>query len=196
MHIHSIQTISQIIGRALVLMGVLMGVLALVGCGGGSSGSSNDNVGNDNGNISNPYRDLAVTVSGLSGTLDLLINDNLFTITENRTYPLLSQQAPGTPYQLSIEELPEGQNCRIINSSGTLNANTEYAHVSCGEGSDPAYSIIVDVQGLSSNGLVLSQGDGILNISSNGKYALPNSLRDGADYQVQVFSRPTGKPVT
>ncbi len=131
------------------------------------------------------------TVSGLSAVGLVLQNnggDDL-TITSNGSFVFSQPLTNGTGYNVTINSQPNGQNCAVNNSSGTLMGDDVVdVAVNC---VDNTYLIGVDVSGLTGPGLVLqNNGTDDLVIMHNGVTPFTTQMDDGSSYNISVISQP------
>lgn len=176
------------------LLGVLVGCLALVSCGGGGGGGSSPRT----------YA-LGGTVSGLEGT-GLVVRSGAgedLPISSNGSFAFQTALAAGTAYSVTVVQQPTSpsQACVVENGSGTM-ANAAVANVSVVCTTPPAGSHLVTgtVSGLVGSGLVLNnfQGEGPaghdagedLVISSTGGFVFPTAVPEGTRFTVTVKANP------
>jgi len=141
------------------------------------------------------------TVSGLSGTLQLLDNQtDAVTVSSNGpftfSHPLFDQAA----YDVTVWTQPAGQTCTVTNGAGTVQgANVTSVQVSCITSTPPppppppaTYTLGGTVSGLSGT-VVLSAGTQSVTVTANGSFTFPTALTSGTSYAVQVQTQPTGQ---
>ena len=132
--------------RALALS-VLIGILFVIGCAGGGSGSSSAPV---------TYT-IGGTVSGLSGT-GLVLQDNggnNLSISANGRFTFTAAIASGGAYSVRVLTQPSSpaQTCVMASGSGAASANVTGVQVTC---TTITYTIGGTLSGLSGAGLVLA----------------------------------------
>jgi 6-phosphogluconolactonase (cycloisomerase 2 family) len=130
-------------------------------------------------------------VSGLSGALVLQVNnaDNL-TISANGNFNFATKMANGSPYSVTVLSQPSGQNCSVVNGTGTISSsNISNVSINCGVSS---YTIGGIVTGL--NGSMVLQDNGADNfaISVNGNFSFASTIAYGNPYNVTVTTQPSG----
>jgi len=132
------------------------------------------------------------TVSGLTGTgLVLQINGgNNLAISANGPFTFPTKLKKDASYNATVLTQPSGQNCRVDNGTGTVSANVSNVAVTCGT---TASTVGGTVSGLTGAGLVLQNGGDNLAISSDGPFTFPTAMASGANYNVAVFTQPSGQ---
>lgn len=158
------------IAAATRLAACITSALCLAGCGGGEIGGTLSGLGTDR-----------------SLTLDNNGSDTL-TLTKNGSFTFANTVAANKSYDVTVSTQPVGQVCTVTSGSGTVNS----------EG-DPVDSVRVactDVQTLTGSltGLVVGTGVTLINgtttqlaLNTNGPFAFPGVLEDGAAYDVTVL---------
>ena len=132
-------------------------------------------------------------VVGLTGT-GLVLTDNgtdNLKITSNGAFVFPSPVTSGSPYSATITTQPSNptQTCSIAAAAGTVgDADNTTIVVNC---SQNTFTVSGTVNGLAGDGLVLNTSAGSLSISSNGGFALPTVLQNGASYSVSVGIPPS-----
>lgn len=139
------------------------------------------------------------TVSGLSGTLQLLDNGNdAVAIPSDGAFTFPQALFDKASYSVTLgSPEPAGQTCTIASGAGTIaGANVSNVTVTCVTNTPPppaaTYTLGGTVSGLSGT-VVLSTGAQSLSISANGTYTFPTPLASGASYAVTVTTKPVGQ---
>ncbi|HKX46780.1 MAG TPA: hypothetical protein VJP77_08760, partial [Planctomycetota bacterium] len=140
---------------------------------------------------------VSATVSGLSGAgLTLVLNGGApLAVPANGAYTFPTPLVDGQAYAVTIGTQPTGQVCILANASGTI-AGADVTNVTgtC----SAAFTVGGTVTGLAAGGLVLkldsSVGDDqLLTLNSNGLFAFPTPVANGATYDVTVDTEPPGQ---
>jgi N-acetylneuraminic acid mutarotase len=168
-------------------LAVVGATLGLVACGGGGSG----------GQTAPPPPPTTYTVGGtVSGlTVDgLVLANNGATVTVNSgagTFSFGTAVASGTAYAVTVQTTPNGLTCSVANGTGTVGtANVSNVVVTC---SDKAYALGGSISGLTSSGLVLSNGMDQLTVPSGAtSFTMPASVAFTSSYDVKVSTQPQG----
>jgi sugar lactone lactonase YvrE len=104
---------------------LLLVAVGLQSCGGGG-GSGGDGGGDRGGGAgsatSGTKVDVSGTITGLSGSLVLLLNGIDVNFTTVGTFVLLPQISTGASYSVTVATQPAGQHCTVTNGSGTAGA--------------------------------------------------------------------------
>jgi hypothetical protein len=153
-------------------------VLALVACGGSSSGPPVTLSGTVSG----------LTTSGLSLTT-LGVNLEISAGATSFTFgPILTD---GVGYEVTAPDQPAGQLCTVTNGSGTAGtANISNVVVTC---SNQTFNVGGTISGLSAAGLVLGNGSDRLSVTAGAtSFTMPTAVAHGSGYDVTVVSQPTG----
>ena len=133
------------------------------------------------------------TVVGLVGT-GLVLTDNgtdNVKISASGAFVFPSPVTSGSPFTATISSQPSNpvQTCSIAGAAGTVgDGDISSVVVNC---SANAFTVSGTVGGLAGGGLVLNTSAGLVNISSNGGFALPAALANGASYSVSIAINPT-----
>ncbi|HEY6924377.1 MAG TPA: kelch repeat-containing protein [Steroidobacteraceae bacterium] len=170
--------------RWLALLGASLGLAA---CGGGGSSSGGQN------NPPPASYTIGGTISGLT-VAGLVLANGGTTITVNSgatTFSFATALASGTAYAVTVQTSPNGLTCSVANGTGTVaTANVSNIVVTC---SDKAYSVGGTISGLTSSGLVLSNGTDQLTVSSGATtFTMPNQVAFSSSYDVKVATQPQG----
>jgi uncharacterized repeat protein (TIGR03803 family) len=189
-------------------------VLALSGCSGGASSSSND------GNPWAPTYSLSGTVSGLNSSglmltvnvrrrimgADLFLEYNelksfgpvvmanataVSVAARETTQSLSSALTSGTSYSVAVQTQPAGQTCTVAGGTGTIqSANAANVVVTC---SNQAYSLAGTISGLNGSGLALTDGTDTLVVGPGAtSFTMPTPLAYNSSYGVTVQTQPAG----
>ncbi len=105
------------------LIGLFFSV-ALVSCGGGSSGS---------GSVESVTYSIGGTVTGLQGSVTLQNNNTgVLTLGSSGNFSFSSKLSNGDSYSVSVQTQPSGQVCTLSNADGVIaNANVSNVMLSC-----------------------------------------------------------------
>lgn len=160
-------------------LGLLAALSALIaGCGGAATDAS-----------------IGGTVAGLGSGLSVTLQDNgtdSLAVASNGSFAFHTQLATGATYSVGVLTQPVGQNCTVVNGSGTVDAvnNVTDIVVTC----SASASIIGTVSGLAAGtSVTLSNGTVQLPIAVNGPFAFPGVIAVGAPYAVTVLTQPAGQ---
>lgn len=168
--------------------GVAFAVLALVlgGCGGGGGGSSPT--------APPPAFTVGGSISGLNGTGLVLANgaDRLNVALGATGFTMPTALAGGSAYAVSVAAQPAGLSCTVASGTGSINAaNVSNVVVTC---ADNAYTLGGPVSGLTSTGLVLTDGTDTLPVLAGAtSFTFPTSVAYASSYRVSVQTQPTGE---
>jgi hypothetical protein len=153
-------------------------MLALVACGGGSSG---------------PPLNLSGTVSGLttSGLALTTLGVNLVIAAGAKTFTFGPILTDGDVYDVTVPDQPSGQLCTVTNGTGTATtANISNVVVTC---SNKTFNVGGTISGLTASGLVLANGSDTLSVPAGAStFTMPTAVAYGSDYKVTVATQPTG----
>jgi hypothetical protein len=137
------------------------------------------------------------TVSGLNGSGLVLANgaDHLTVSSGATSFTMNGQVAFSSTYQLTVLTQPTGLSCSVQNGTGTMGAaNVTNIAVTC---SDQPYTLGGTITGLTSTGLVLSNGTDQLPVSSGASsFTMPTKVAFSSSYSVMVATQPTGLTCT
>jgi hypothetical protein len=168
-------------------LAVLGATLGLTACGGSGSSSGGQN------NPPPASYTIGGTISGL--TVDgLVLANNGATLTVNSgasTFSFGTPLASGTAYAVTAQTTPSGLTCSVASGTGTVGtANVSNIVVTC---SDKAYALGGTISGLTTNGLVLSNGTDQLPVLSGAtSFTMPNQVAFSSSYDVKVATQPQG----
>ncbi|HKX45687.1 MAG TPA: hypothetical protein VJP77_03225, partial [Planctomycetota bacterium] len=140
---------------------------------------------------------VGVTVSGLAGAgLTLVLNGGApLAAPANGAYTFPTPLVDGESYAVTVGTQPTGQVCLVANGSGTIaGADVSNVTATC----NAAFGVGGTVTGLAAGGLVLKLDPGIgpdqlLALQSNGLFAFPTPVTNGATYAVTVETNPPGQ---
>jgi hypothetical protein len=153
-------------------------VLCVAACGGGGDAT-----------ISGTLVGLA---PGLTVTVQNSNADNL-TLSANGAFTFASVLATGDAFNVTVLTQPVGQNCAVIDGSGTVDTSEDSVNsvvVSCTTTS----SVGGTVTGLDpGTSVTLSDGSATLAIAVDGQFAFPQTLEAGSTYVVTVAVSPVGQ---
>jgi 6-phosphogluconolactonase (cycloisomerase 2 family) len=165
-------------------------------------------VANGKGTVVNSNVDVAITctpdpytvsgsVSGLltGNTMVVVLNNapNSAAVSGNGSFTFTAPVLSGSAYAVRVSAQPSGQNCVVMNGSGTVaGANVNNVKVSC---SALPYTIGVVVLGLPTvTGLVLqSNGSDNLSLSTGGTFSFSTPIPSGSAYKVTILAQPAGR---
>ena len=165
------------------LLCLICSCLALVACGGGSSGASNSHT-------------ISANVYGLQSGSRLILqesDDSVYssiTVVADGSFGFKTPVSSGSSYSVTIASQPSGQSCALQNGSGTVSAaNVATVTVRC---SPLPYTVLVNVSGIAApSGLVLqNNGRDNLAVSSTGTLAFATAVSSGSPYAVTILTQP------
>lgn len=165
-----------------LLIGVM--VLAVAGCGGGSSPSS-----------SNPTYTVGGTVSGLNANESVTLLNNggdAQTVSANGSFSFSTGLPSGSTYGVTLQSQTPGLSCSASNGTGTVgSSNVTSVVVSCAA---IPFTVNGTVSGLGANENVtlLNNGGDALIVSGNGGFAFSTTQTVGSAYDVTVQSHTSG----
>jgi hypothetical protein len=130
--------------------------------------------------------------SGLTGTgLVLQLNGaNDLAISADGPFTFSTTLESGAAYEVTVLTQPSGQTCSVANGTGAVgSSNIANVAVSCS--ALPRFSVGGNASGIQGTGLVLRlNGATDLPIASNGPFAFPAMLENGARFDVVVHTQP------
>lgn len=134
------------------------------------------------------------TLSGLNGD-GLVLANGTDTVSPDRgttAFVFAARQAAGSPYKVTVQAHPAGQNCQVAAGAGTVsNRNVTDVAVTCTSTSGILSGVIT---GLSTSGLVLQNGGEELAIPTGATaFRFSASIAVGVSYSVFVKTQPIGK---
>ncbi len=136
---------------------------------------------------------LGGTVVGLAAAgLVLSDGDNTSRVPANATdFTMPEPVARGSPYTVRVKTQPAGLTCTVSGGTGTMPASAvTQVGVTC---SSTSYTLGGAISGLTTSGLVLTDGTATLSVSANARqFSMPNALADGSSYAVSIQAQPSG----
>jgi len=132
-------------------------------------------------------------VSGLTGTgLVLQINGGSdLAISTNGSFTFPAKLKKDASYNATVLTQPSGQSCTVANGTGTVSTNVSNVAVACAASGS---TVGGTVSGLTGAGLMLqNNGGNDLAISADGPFTFPTAMASGANYDVAVFTQPSGQ---
>jgi hypothetical protein len=132
------------------------------------------------------------TVSGLAGTVTLLINDaDPTTKNANGNFNFLTPIAKGSPYQVTVQNQPANQTCTVANGTGVIgSANINNVSVTC---STNAYTVGGTISNLVGKVTLLNDDANPTTISTNGNFIFSTPIAQGSPYAVTVKTQPASQ---
>jgi len=138
--------------------------------------------------------DLGGSVNGLTTDGLVLANGNdSTTVPANATsYKFANQVDDQASYDVTVKTQPARLTCTVANGSGhTSGIAITNVNVSCTPNS---YSLGGTVTGLTTTGLVLTNGSDTLSVPAySSTFTFPTKVNDGSVYGVAVLSQPAGQ---
>jgi Protein of unknown function (DUF1566) len=139
-------------------------------------------------------RTVGGTVKGLAGTLVLRNNGgNDLSINANGPYVFSAPVAQGATYEVSVFSQPAGQVCSVANSSGSVGiANIDTVDVACVANT---YTVGGTAAGLTAPMVLRNNGGDDLTVDpiNGGLFTFATPITQGGNYNVSVFTQPTGQ---
>ncbi|HEV2401519.1 MAG TPA: hypothetical protein VGS27_31575 [Candidatus Sulfotelmatobacter sp.] len=141
------------------------------------------------------YR-IAAKVTGLVGTLVLQDDKgDALTFTANATKTFPKAYASGSPYTVSVQSQPVGQNCTLSsNASGTITGPVTVT-ATCAN-TNTTYTLSVKTTGLSGTLVVQDDKADQLTFTSNITQTFATSYASGSSYTVSIVTQPATKTCT
>jgi hypothetical protein len=141
---------------------------------------------------------LSGTISGLTASGLVLANgsDSLPVSTGATRFTMPATVPYASPYALTINTQPTNQICSVSNGSGTAStAAVTNVNIVC---SVNTYTVGGSITGLTSTGLVLSNGSDVTpSIGANATvFTMPTGVASGSAYNIAVQSQPAGQICT
>jgi RNase P/RNase MRP subunit p29 len=135
---------------------------------------------------------LGGTVAGLTAT-GLVLSDgsDTFSVPANGTnFTMPTAVAHGSSYRVSVQTQPAGLTCTVSGGAGTMPASAvTNVGVTCASSS---YTLGGSISGLTTSGLVLTDGVDNLSVSANAtQFSMPNALAYGSNYVVTIQAQPS-----
>jgi RNase P/RNase MRP subunit p29 len=137
-------------------------------------------------------------ISGLGSATGLVLlngTDTYSVPASAANFTLDAPQSYGSPYAVHVHSQPAGKTCSASNGSGTMPTHdVTDVSIIC---SDEAYGLSGTVVGLTTAGLVLSDGSSTYGVPANATdFTLPDALARGSTYKVSVKTQPAGLTCT
>lgn len=130
-------------------------------------------------------------VSGLSGTLKLMLNGGeVLTITTNGAYFFEGRLAAGATYTVTVVEEPTTQRCIITNATGAMPAADL---VSVDAQCENVYSVGGVITGLTGTLVLENQGELMSATIASLSFVFPTRYISGTSYSVRVHQNPAGQ---
>jgi hypothetical protein len=143
---------------------------------------------------SNPTYTISGTVSGISPSQPLMLQDNgrdTITLSASGRFSFPLAIPSGSSYNVTLAATTgqQSQTCTFANASGTVSgADVTNVSVACVANE----SVKVSVSGLQGSGLVLQDnGQDDLSVAGNGTSTFPAAVATGASYRITVLTQPT-----
>ena len=135
---------------------------------------------------------LGGTVAGDTAT-GLVLSDgsDTYTVPANATnFTMPTALAYGSGYTVSVQTQPQGLTCTVSGGTGTMPASeVTNVGVTCASSS---YTLGGSISGLTTSGLVLTDGMENLSVSANAtQFSMPNALAYGSTYAVSIRAQPS-----
>ncbi len=155
--------------------------LALAGCG----GSSDAKIGG--------------TVSGLLANTSVVLENeggDSLSVGSNGSFTFATGLQSGDPYDVTVLTEPAGEICLVENGSGSVDQSADSVNtvsVICAA----TQSLAGTVSGLAAGtSVVLSNGQVLLPVATDGAFSFPGTLPTGTSYTVTVSTQPAGETCT
>jgi len=135
---------------------------------------------------------LSGTIAGLA-TAGLVLSDGSesYSVPANATnFTMPTALAHGSRYTVSVQNQPAGLTCTVSGGTGIMPASavTEVG-VTC---ASVSHTLGGSISGLTTSGLVLTDGMDNLSISANAtQFSMPNALAYGSGYAVTIQAQPS-----
>jgi trimeric autotransporter adhesin len=168
-------------------LGILLGAAALLGgCGGAS--------------VEEP---IGGSVIGLLPNTTLTLFDNggdTLTVTSNGTFTFATQVEAGDTYDVTVDTMPAGQNCTVVNGIGVVEqavGSVTSVTVECVPTASANNFVQGTIGGLADGATLTLENNGTnsLSITGNGQssqvFSFPTPLPLGSSYSVAVSQQPT-----
>ncbi len=138
------------------------------------------------------------SISGLERATGLVLANGTETYavpTGATSFKLVASQSSGSTYAVRVQSQPTGMTCSVSQGVGTMPThNVTDVSITC---SDEAYSLGGAVAGLTSPGLVLSDGSDSYSVPVNAtNFTMPTTIASGSGYRVSVQTQPVGLTCT
>jgi hypothetical protein len=128
----------------------------------------------------------------LGGSISGLTAGGLILQNGSDTYTLSKSVAYGGSYNVTVISQPAGLVCSLSNGSGVMGAsNITAINITC---APQSFTLGGTVTGLNTSGLILSDGNENLTVSSaSTAFQFVNSLASGSNYSISISVQPTGQ---
>lgn len=158
---------------------LLLGVVALAGCGGGNDSPP-------------PTYTVGGTVTGLTGAVTLANNgSDLQTISANGPFAFANRLAGGGTFGASVTAQPANQTCTVAGGSGTVaSSNVTSIAVNCVTNT---FTVGGTVSGLDGSVTLTNNGGDARTLTTSGSFAFATGLTNGAAYAVAVGTQPANQ---
>lgn len=179
--------------RELKVVVLLVLIVGLAACGGGSDSSSTGPGANPRASLYN----LSGSVSGLTGAglvLRSAAGESL-NISADGPFKFSTAVADGSQFKVTIAKNPSNptQSCKVDNGAGTV-AGKDITNVSVTCVTN-TYAVRGTVTGLLGSGLVLrNNGGDDLAVSADGTFLFATAVTDGTAYDVTIATQPSPPP--
>ena len=134
------------------------------------------------------------TVSGLSSGAQVTLDDNgddALTVTANGRFTFATPVAYSSSYAVTVGTQPGSQSCTVSSASGSpVTANITEVAVVCVTNQ---YTTGGAISGLTGTVVLQNNGSDSLSISTDGAFAFPTPVAQGASYAVTVKTQPVGQ---
>ncbi|HKT89471.1 MAG TPA: hypothetical protein VJQ59_13595, partial [Candidatus Sulfotelmatobacter sp.] len=176
--------------KSFLLACTLVGLLSFIACGGGTTGVT----------VPPPSYSISVTVSGLTGSGSLVLQDNAgnqLTFTSNTSQTFSNSYSNGASYSVTSSSNTTGETCTPSdNASGTISSNVTIS-VTCSSSTSTTYPITVAATGLTGTLKVQDNlGDSLSLTSSSPNQTFTTQYASGASYVVNIATQPSGQTCT
>jgi hypothetical protein len=136
---------------------------------------------------------LGGTIAGLTAA-GLVLSDgsDTYRVPANATnFTMPTAVAYGSSYTVSVQTQPAGLTCTVSGGVGTIPASAVMnVDVTCASSS---YTLGGSISGLTTSGLVLTDGMDNLSVSANAaQFSMPNALAYGSHYAITIQDQPSG----
>jgi len=138
------------------------------------------------------------SISGLERATGLVLANGTETYTVPAgatTFRLDAPESSGSSYAVRVQSQPTGMTCSVSQGLGTIPTHSVTdVSITC---SEEAYSLGGTVTGLTSPGLVLSDGSNTYSVPVNANhFTMPTAVAYGSSYTVNVQTQPAGLTCT
>jgi 6-phosphogluconolactonase (cycloisomerase 2 family) len=160
------------------------------------SGIISGNVSNISVSCSNNPYTVGGTVTGLNGSVNLVLQDNNnnvdnTTITADDKFTFATRIDNGNTYKVTVSAQPSGETCSVSNGAGTVSGgNVTNVTVVC---SATKYTVGGMVSGLAGNMVLQDNNGDDLPIAVDGLFTFVTPVADGSPYSVTVLTQPAGQ---